>query len=68
MPEQPRDPLHYDMKIPPEPDQTTLKKQESQKPPADDENRDDANSARETGTAKDTARADDKPQSVRGEK
>lgn len=38
MPEQPGDPRHYDMKIPPEPDEATLKKEESKKP-ANDPNR-----------------------------
>jgi hypothetical protein len=31
MPEQPRDPKHYDMKIPPEPENSTLHKQEKEK-------------------------------------
>lgn len=48
MPEQPRDPRHYDMKIPPEPDEATLKKEESKKP-ANDPNRDAPNTARDTG-------------------
>ena len=64
MPEQPRDPRHYEMKIPPEPDQATLKKEESGKPPADDENRDASNTAKDSNVV----RGDDKPQSVRGDK
>ncbi|UWZ82569.1 hypothetical protein [Occallatibacter riparius] len=31
MPDQPDDPIHYDMKIPPEPQDATLNKQEEQK-------------------------------------
>jgi hypothetical protein len=31
MPEQPPDPIHYDMKIPPEPQDATLNKEERQK-------------------------------------
>jgi hypothetical protein len=47
MPEQPRDPLHYEMKIPPEPDQATLKKEDLKKLPPDDENRDAASTAKD---------------------
>lgn len=64
MPEHPRDPRHYEMKIPPEPEDATLKKEEQQRPPADDENRDASNSARDTNVV----RSDDRPQSVRNEK
>ena len=31
MPDQPDDPIHYDMKIPPEPQDATLNKQEQEK-------------------------------------
>ena len=64
MPSQPPDPRHYEMKIPPEPDQATLKKDESERPPADDENRDTSNTAKDNNVM----RGDDKPQSVRNEK
>jgi hypothetical protein len=30
MPEQPPDPRHYEMKVPPEPEQATLKKRDSE--------------------------------------
>ncbi len=59
MPEQPADPLHYEMKIPPEP-HPDKDDNNSDKPPADDD-------SRKSDTAKDTSvvRGDDKPQSVR---
>jgi hypothetical protein len=41
MPEQPSDPLHYEMKIPPEP----TKKQGAQEKPAADQKKDESNSA-----------------------
>jgi len=63
MPSQPPDPRHYEMKIPPEPDQATLKKDQSEKHPADDEDRDASNTAKDNNVV----RGDDKPQSLRGE-
>jgi hypothetical protein len=64
MPEQPPDPLHYDMKIPPEPDPE--KQHQPAKPPSD-ENEREPNDARDSTTAKDTraVRGQDKPQSGR---
>jgi hypothetical protein len=63
MPEQPRDPRHYEMRIPPEPDQATLKKGDLKKP-VEDENKDDSNTAKDTIVA----REGDKPQAARGGK
>ena len=56
MPDQPDDPIHYDMKIPPETEQSKHEG-ESGKPPADD-------SDQQSDTAKDAnvVRGDDKPQ------
>ena len=45
MPEQPPDPLHYDMKIPPEPEPN---KQRAPEKPASDENEDTSQTARDT--------------------
>ena len=61
MPEQPPDPLHYDMKIPPEPHPN--KQHQPEKPPSDD-NEDASQTARDTNVV----RGDDKPQGGRGEK
>ena len=61
MPEQPRDPHHYEMKIPSEPDQATLKRDQSRKPPAEDVNREAANTAKDTNAV----RGDEEPQAVR---
>ena len=60
MPEQPADPLHYDMKIPPEPDPN--KQHSPEKPPSDKNEADDR--------AKDTSivRGDDRAPSGRNEK
>ena len=55
MPEQPADPLHYDMKVPPEPDPE--KQRGPEKPPSDDDEI-DSNSAKDTNVV----RGDDKPQ------
>lgn len=63
MPEQPRDPRHYEMKVPPEPDQATLKK-DPEKPSAEDDSRDPSNTAKDTQSV----RGGDKPQAVRNEK
>jgi hypothetical protein len=63
MPEQPRDPRHYEMKIPPEPDQATLKKEDLKKP-LEDENKYDSNTAKDTSVV----REGDKPQAARGGK
>jgi len=62
MPEQPPDPLHYEMKIPPEPDPN---KQRAPEKPVDDQNDENA-----SHTARDTnvVRGDDKPQAGRGSK
>jgi hypothetical protein len=62
MPEQPDDPIHYDMKIPPE-THSSKKQDGTSKPPADD-------SERASDTAKDTnvVRGDDRPQGVRHER
>ncbi len=59
MPEQPPDPLHYDMKIPPEPDPN---KQHEPEEPASDENEDTSQTARDTSVV----RGDDRPQAGRG--
>ena len=61
MPEQPRDPLHYEMKIPPEPSRD---KQRGPEKPASDENQDASNTAKDT----DVVRGDDDPQAGRGSK
>jgi hypothetical protein len=58
MPEQPRDPLHYDMKIPPEPDPE--KQRGPEKPPSDD----DENAS--TGAKDTNVVGGDKPQAGRG--
>jgi hypothetical protein len=62
MPEQPADPIHYDMKIPPETDQSR-QKDKSPKSPADD-------SERASDTDKETSveRGDDEPQNIRHER
>jgi hypothetical protein len=61
MPEQPPDPLHYEMKIPPEPDPN--KQRGREKPPSD-------KSEDETQTVRDTnrVRGDDQSQAPRGSK
>lgn len=61
MPEQPDDPIHYDMRIPPEPDPN--KQRAPEKNPSDQKEN-------ESDTARDssTVRRDDQPQSVGGEK
>ncbi|MBS1805057.1 MAG: hypothetical protein JST28_16985 [Acidobacteria bacterium] len=61
MPEQPPDPLHYEMKIPPEPDPN---KQHAPEKPATGENEDAAQTSKDTNVV----RGDDKPQSGRGSK
>jgi hypothetical protein len=61
MPEQPPDPLHYEMKIPPEPDPN---KQRAPEKPASDQNQDEGETARDPSTV----RRDDQPQSPRGTK
>jgi len=61
MPEQPPDPTHYDMKIPPEPDPA---KQVAPEKPKSDENQDSFDSARDNNVV----RGDDRPQSGRGSK
>ena len=62
MPEQPPDPLHYDMKIPPEPDPN--KQHQPEKPPSDD-NQDASQTVRDTSVARGSDK-DAKPQSGRG--
>jgi hypothetical protein len=52
------------MKIPPEPDQATLKKEDSRKPAPDSQNPDASNTAKDTSTV----RRDNQPQSDRNEK
>lgn len=61
MPEQPPDPLHYEMKIPPEPDPN---KQHGPEKPASDENDDASQTARDVNVV----RGDDRPQAGRGSK
>ena len=61
MPEQPPDPLHYDMKIPPEPDPN---KQHAPVKPASDQNESESNSTKDT----DVVRGSNRPQAGRGEK
>ena len=55
MPEQPADPLHYDMKIPPEPD--SQKQRGPEKPLSDDDE-----NAKDNAKDTNVARGDDKPQ------
>ena len=55
MPEQPSDPLHYDMKIPPEPDPN--KQRGPEKPPSDT-NDDESQTVRDTKVV----RGDNEPQ------
>ena len=68
MPEQPADPIHYDMKIPPEPHPDKQRaepdpdKQRGPEKPASDEGENTSNSAKNTGVV----RGDDKPQAGRG--
>jgi hypothetical protein len=59
MPDQPPDPIHYEMKIPPEPKESS-DGHAPEKPPAGD-------NTQVSHTAKDSSvvRGDDKPQSVR---
>lgn len=66
MPEQPADPLHYEMKIPPEPDPE--KQRGPEKLPSDERN--DESTSSDSNSAKDSnvARSDRKPQAARGEK
>ena len=60
MPEQPPDPRHYDMKIPPEPDPS--KQHAPEKPPSDqNQNENESESAKNTRVI----RGDDKPQAPR---
>ena len=61
MPEQPPDPLHYEMKNPPEPDPD---KQKAPQKPASDETADSSGSTRDTNIV----RGDDQPQAGRGSK
>ena len=61
MPEQPPDPLHYDMKIPPEPDPN---KQHAPQKISSDEDENASQTARDTNVV----RGDDKPQAGRGSK
>ena len=71
MPEQPADPIHYDMKIPPEPDPN---KQRGPEKPASNEGENATKTAKDStntsNTAKDTnvVRGDDKRQAGRGSK
>jgi hypothetical protein len=53
MPEQPADPLHYDMKVPPEPDPE--KQRGPEKPPSDHENA--SNNAKDTNVVRGDATA-----------
>lgn len=57
MPEQPKDPIHYEMKIPPEPDPS----KEDQQSPAAEAHHDRSDSA--TPRARDAAGGGDKPRS-----
>lgn len=61
MPEQPPDPLHYDMKIPPEPDPN---KQIAPEKPASDQDESESSSRKDTKVV----RGDDRPQAGRKEK
>jgi hypothetical protein len=61
MPEQPPDPLHYEMKIPPEPDPN--KQRGPEKPPSD-KNDDETQTVRDTNRV----RGDDQSQVPRGSK
>jgi len=63
MPEQPPDPLHYEMKIPPEPRRD--KPQGPEKSPSD-QKESESSSARDAHTK--TVRRDDRTQSGRGKK
>jgi hypothetical protein len=65
MPEQPADPLHYEMKVPPEPDPE--KQHGPEKPPSDqkqDGNEAESNSAKEPNVV----RGGEKPQAARNNK
>ena len=59
MPEQPPDPLHYDMMIPPEPD---AEKQRAPEKPGSDENQNAPDTAKDTNVV----RGDDRSQAGRG--
>jgi hypothetical protein len=61
MPEQPPDPLHYDMKIPPEPDPN---KQHAPEKPASDQDESESGSTKDTNVV----RGDDTPQAGRNTK
>lgn len=61
MPEQPPDPLHYEMKIPPEPDPN---KQHAPEKPAAHQDERESNSAKDT----DAVRGGSRPQNGLGEK
>lgn len=61
MPEQPPDPLHYDMKIPPDPDPD---KQHAPEKPASDEKNEDSPTARDTTVV----RGGDEPQPGRAQR
>jgi hypothetical protein len=61
MPEQPPDPLHYEMKIPPEPDPD---KQKAPQKPVSDATEESSRGARDTNIV----RGDDEPQAGRGSK
>ena len=62
MPEQPPDPLHYDMKIPPEPDPAKTRDSEgSSTEQQTDEKRNESQTAKDTSVV----RGDDKPKSGR---
>lgn len=59
MPDQPDDPIHYEMKIPPEPKDATLNKQEQQR--GSDEAADESNKAeQERGNADNPARPEER--------
>jgi hypothetical protein len=60
MPEQPPDPLHYEMKIPPEPDPN---KQHAPEKPASDQDEDAPHTSGDTNSVK-----DDKDQAGRNSK
>lgn len=66
MPEQPRDPIHYDMKIPPEPDPN--KQRGPEKPSSDEKESGENESASHTVKDTNVVRGDDKPQSGRPSK
>ena len=66
MPEQPSDPLHYEMKIPPEPDPE--KQREPEKPLSDQTEHESSTTGSSSAKNTNVVRGDDKPQARRGDR